>query len=310
MTAFPLRRAIVGLLLAAVIVAAAPPGAAAQAIDRAEAITVALWPEFDRPETLVILRVTLPADVPLPTTVRIPIPPDAPPLTAVAYRDPADGLVNATYQRQEGTAADIVMIETAARELQLEYYEPLTTDGDSRSLAFTWPGGMPTGSFVFEVQQPAGAEAFEITPPATSAAPDSLGITYHRIDLGAQAGDEQPSVEASYRNPTGELTAASMPPEVPLAPPSASAGGAPSLSSILPWLLLGAGIVLIGGGVIYYFRVVRAPEPSSRARHRRAREGRAERTEVDASPVFCHNCGTQASATDRFCRMCGTALRT
>lgn len=304
----PSQRTLLLLGLAVGLALGAPLGAAAQT--SVESITVALWPEFDRPETLVIFRVTLPAEVPLPTTVRIPIPDDAAALTAVAYRDPADGLVNATYEREEGATADVVVVETASREIQVEYYDPLTIDGDGRTVAFTWPGGLPTGAFAFEVQQPIASDSFELIPPATSSSTDSLGLTYHQVDLGPLSGDEQPSVQATYRNPSGTLSAATLPPAEPLAAPSPSSGRVPSLTSVLPWLVLIGGIALIAAGLIYYFRVVRSSDTPARPRHRPARKPRAHGNEVDASPVFCHNCGAQATTSDRFCRMCGTALRT
>lgn len=284
--------------------------ASAQAADRAEAVTVSLWAEFDAPEVLVIVRVSLPADTTLPATVGIPIPAEAPPLTAVAYRDLTGGLVNAAYERQEGEAVDIVVVEAPTTELQLEYYEPLTVNGEARSYTYTWPGGLETSSFVLEVQQPGAAEDFEVSPPPASQSTDSLGLTYHRRDLGSLAASDTPSVSVTYRNPSGQLSADVIPPTGPLATPAPSGGGGVTLTSLLPWLLLAAGVVMIGGGLIYYFRVVRSADRSSRQRHLPSRRPTAETKEVDASPVFCHDCGTQASSSDRFCRTCGTALRT
>jgi rRNA maturation endonuclease Nob1 len=31
--------------------------------------------------------------------------------------------------------------------------------------------------------------------------------------------------------------------------------------------------------------------------------------DLDAAAVFCHVCGSKASASDHFCRSCGTKLR-
>ena len=37
-------------------------------------LEITMWPEFDRPETLVIYQVSLPSDLSLPVEVRIPVP--------------------------------------------------------------------------------------------------------------------------------------------------------------------------------------------------------------------------------------------
>jgi len=49
-----------------------PSTAAAQTASEAEAVTVALWPEYDRAEVLVVYRVLLPETVGLPARVRLP----------------------------------------------------------------------------------------------------------------------------------------------------------------------------------------------------------------------------------------------
>ena len=310
MMSVPRRLRYLWIALVALLFVVLPLAASAQAANRAEVVSVSLWPEFDTPEVLVIVRVSLPGGTTFPATIGIPIPAEAPPLTAVAYRDPTGGLINAAYDRQEGEAADVVVVETPTTELQLEYYEPLAVNGEARSYTYAWPGGLSATSFAFEVQQPAAAQDFAVSPPAASRTTDTLGLTYHRSELGLLAVDDTPSVSLSYRNPSGQLSADAVPPSGPLATPAPSSGGGSfSTTSILPWLILAAGVVMIGGGLIYYFRVVRSDDRPSRPRHRPSRRPTASGIEVDASPVFCHSCGTQASSSDRFCRTCGTALR-
>jgi hypothetical protein len=286
-----------------------PVIASAQAGEDFSGLTVALWPEYDRPEVLVIYRMTLPEDLALPATVRVPIPADAPALTAVAYRDPTSGLINAAYDRQDGDAFDTVSIEASVRELQLEYYDPLPIDGAARNYAFVWPGGATIGDFGFEVQQPLAAESFQMTPSASTTGADPLGMVNYGLDLGAVTPADRPSVSLSYQNPSGGLSADLVQTAGPLATPIPSTGGPLQVTSILPWIFLIAGVILIVGGGIYYLRVVRVGERKPRPRHRPSPASKTS-VEVDASPVFCHNCGAQATASDRYCRACGTPLRT
>ena len=293
--------------MAALLVA--PSAAAAQTASEAEAVTVALWPEYDRAEVLVIYRVLLPATVGLPARVRLPIPADAPELTAAAYRDSSGGLLNADSDRTDGVEADYVEVEALGRELQLEFYMPLPMEGDLRQFGFTWPGSFSADSFEFEIQQPVGAREMVISPASTSQTIDSAGLTYYRLDLGPLTKTARPEVGLTYRKDTSALTVEASAPAGPLATPAPAPQIPIDVQAALPWLLLVAGVALIGGGAIYYLRS-RAEERPSRPRHRPTRGAELAADEVDASPVFCHNCGTQASASDRFCRRCGTALRT
>ena len=286
-----------------------PSAAAAQTVGEAAAVTVALWPEYDRAEVLVIYRVFLPATVGLPARVRLPIPADAPDVTAAAYRDNAGGLLNAVYERLEGEDTDFVEVEAAGLEVQLEFYLPLQVEGDLRQFSFTWPGGLSVESFEFEIQQPVGAQGMEVSPAPTSRTRDAAGLDYQHLALGALTDTTRPEVAFSYRKETTGLSVDAIVPAGPLATPVPAAGRAIEVRPVLPWLLLVAGMVLIGGGAVYYLRT-RAEDRPARPRHRPVRRSEEAVNEVDASPIFCHNCGTQASASDRFCRRCGTTLRT
>jgi hypothetical protein len=177
---------------------------------------------------------------------------------------------------------------------QLEFYLPLRIDGDLRQFDFIWPGGLSTDSFEFEVQQPVGATAMEVSPSPTSQTTDSAGLTYHRLDLGPQTAEARPAVGFRYRKDTAALSAETTGAAGPLATPAPARAASVDVQGALPWLVLLAGLALIAGGVIYYVRT-RADERSSRPRHRPASQPQEKPDEVDASPVFCHNCGTQAA---------------
>jgi hypothetical protein len=296
------------LLLGAVLLLGIPSKAAAQTQTEADSIKVSLWPEYDRSEVLVIYRIALPTTTGLPTQLRLLVPPDAPDLTAAAYRDATGGLLNAAYTRSEGELADVIEVEAAGSEVQLEFYLPLDISGDLRQFSFVWPGGLGARDFAFEVQQPLGAQGMQVDPAASSQTTDSLGLTYHLVDLGALTADDQPEVSFRYDNATSQLSADSAGPPGALATPAPASGRPLDVRVVLPWLLLIAGVGLIGGGVVYFLRS-RSEERPARPRHRTPKPPAEREDRVDASPIFCHNCGTQATAADRFCRQCGTALR-
>jgi hypothetical protein len=306
----PTRHSILrlGLLLGAILLLSRPSIAAAQAASQADSVKVSLWPEYDRSEVLVIYRVVLPATTALPTQVRLLVPADAPDLTAAAYRDASGKLVNAQTTRTEGDAADVVEVQADGKDVQIEFYLPLSVTRDRREFSFAWPGGLSTGDFTYEVQQPLAAQDMQVDPAATSRTTDSLGLTYQQVDLGAQTAADQPEISFSYSNSTSQLSADALAPAGGLATPVPASGTQVDIRGILPWILLIAGVGLIAAGVVY-FVWTRVDERPARPRHRTSRPQSMTTDRVDASPVFCHNCGTQATASDRFCRQCGTALR-
>ena len=296
------------VLLAALTLLANPSAAAAQGPTLADSVTVSLWPEYDRSEVLVIYRVVLPVTTELPSRVSLLVPADTPNLTAAAIRDASGELINAPFTQVDGEQADVVEVVADGTELQIEFYLPLEVAGDLRRFSFIWPGGLATEDFAFEVQQPLGAAELQVEPAATSRTTDSLGLTYHQVDLAAQTAADRPEISFSYNNPTSQLSADSLAPPSGLATPAPASGAPVDIRGLLPWIFLVAGVGLIAAGVVYFLRTRSADRPG-RPRHRAPKAQPMNDGRVDASPVFCHNCGAQATASDRFCRQCGTALR-
>jgi hypothetical protein len=285
-------------------------GAPAQAqsppvIDRLE---VAIWPEYDRPAVLVIYRVELSPDTALPAQITLPIPASAGEPFAVASRTAAGDLLVADSSRQvEGEWANLT-IDVDGPGAQVEYYVDLETTGSQRQYTFTWPGGVELGALAYEVQQPFGVSDLGVTPPgASSVRPD--GLTYIQADLGPQSASASLDISVTYSKSTPGLTIDALQPTGPLEP-AATGGASVGLSAWLPWVVGAAGVLLLGGGALWYWRTnqVGARE-QSRPRRRRARAQPGPPGEIDASPVFCHNCGAQAGVSDHFCRRCGTRLR-
>jgi hypothetical protein len=84
----------------------------------------------------------------------------------------------------------------------------------------------------------------------------------------------------------------------------------PSLSSLVPWVLGAVGVVLLALGGFMVVQMRRSAVAPTRSRRRtRAAAAKPESAAIEASPMFCHNCGSRADASDLYCRRCGTRLR-
>jgi hypothetical protein len=279
------------------------------AIDR---LVVALWPEYDEPAMLVIMRAQLPPDTVLPADITLPIPAEVGEPLAVAYGSADGGLVNAPYTRQAQGDWALITLTSETRSVQVEYYQPLTFSGNERSFSYTWPGGQDLAGLGYEVQHPVGAQAMAIDPAPQSTAPRPDGLLYSFAELGPVPGAETRQIDLRYARDSStlsvDLIAQASP---PVAGPAETAEGGPDVTTWLPFGLgaIGFGLVLAGGG-LYWRSRRRSSADSVRARHRGRRSAQPDSAPaLDASVVFCHSCGTQAAVTDKFCRQCGTRLR-
>jgi hypothetical protein len=273
-------------------------------------LEIDLWPEYDRPEMLVIYRIELSPIVSLPVEVSIQIPAVTGEPNAVAVRDLNGSLLNTPYERQvEGDVATIT-ITAAMPGIQIEYYDPqLTKNGRQRNFEVTWMGNYQIDSLFIQLQQPYDASEVVTVPAATTVSPSSDGLTYHSIDLGPRPAGETTSVSIGYVKETEALSIERL--EVqPVAPLSDSTSGRVNTMDIFPWVLGGLGIVLVVGGVWLYMHMGKQqPQPSKRNRGKRPSTVKSPSSETGDKAIYCHECGKRAGSGDRFCRSCGVKLR-
>ncbi len=276
----------------------------AQDTPRAKSLEVALWPEYDRSEMLVIMRMQLADDVSLPTTVELPIPTRVGEPSAVAKWDPESGPNDQVqWELNEDGEWSTLAIDTDRPGVWLEYYDALTLDGSERSYSFQWPGGFAIGSLRFKVQEPQAAESMLVTGAAEVVVED--GIRYHIVDVGSLNSSESFRVDVSYNNPSGQLTNPAM-----IVRPEETRGSTPDLSAWLPYVIGGFGVLMLALGGILWVRLRREGESgSTRRRHRRTAAGASPSAKDALEQRFCHYCGTRANAEDNYCRSCGTKLR-
>jgi len=80
--------------------------------------------------------------------------------------------------------------------------------------------------------------------------------------------------------------------------------GRVSLNNSLPYIIGGLGVVLIVGGIVYYWQAGRKSFKSPRRRSHAQMEN-----EDLKEDTYCPQCGTRAKTGDRFCRVCGARIR-
>jgi hypothetical protein len=279
-----------------------------------EQLEIALWPEYDRAAVLVIYRVFLAEDTSLPTQVSLPIPEEVGEPFAVAWQDAEEGLIVANYDREVSGDWATISLETESLLIQLEFYQDLSFDGTQRNFSFHWPGGYSAEKLIYELQEPFEASEVNVDPPSTSSGPAADGLNYYRADLGPLFPTSEFTIEFSYVKSSNTLSVDAVAPPVPFptSPSVTPSGGTPDVSEFLPWIVGGAGGLLILVAAVLFIRNRREQSKlKPRRKPRRGGQKPAEQRppELEASPVFCHNCGAKASASDFYCRRCGTQLR-
>jgi hypothetical protein len=303
-----ITRIVILLLMITLLVF--PGGVRAQESPELSSVEVALWPEFDQPTMLVIYRISLPPQTALPVELSLPIPTSAT-VNAVATRQPDGSLLNLPYTDDESGGWTRLVFQATTPEIQVEYYDSeLIKDGSGRHYEYGWAGENAVNSFVIEVQQPVDATEMRISPNLGGGTVGSDGLNYYSSEVGPLAQNQSFKITIDYQKSTDTLSAQSVS-VAPSAPLDDTTSGL-NLSSVLPYILGGLGVLLLGGGAYWYWRS--GQEETSRPKRNRGSRKRSspaiiEETSGAGEHVYCHQCGKRAVQGDRFCRVCGTQLR-
>ena len=318
-----------------------PGSAIAQSTPRLAILTIDVWPEFDRPASvLVIYRGQLAPDMPLPAQVMVRIPASAGAPSAVALPQPGSesAPVNqwldlvATKQVTMTRNGDWIEVSFApiSRLFNLEFYDPLNTVTFDRRYTLIWPGDLVADAVAVNVREPLGAANFQSTPVLPSGVTDDEGLVAHQWVPGGLAAGQPLTLALSYRreDKRTSVEALQLATPVPTQPPVPSLVTAPQS----PWLLivaLVAGLALAAVGVLWYVRSRRAAafRPYEPPRFRHAQGRRSVRTsggtrlrpqprrtvippaETSQEAGFCTQCGKPLRSDDVFCSRCGARIK-
>lgn len=300
-----MRRWYVTLILLVLLLA--PNIVQAQEEVQYDSVLVQLWPEFDKPEMLVMVELTLSSNVILPLDLNFRIPAGAT-IHVVAVGQTRDTVTDqgVVYEtRQEGEWTVLTVDDMSGAAVRIEYYHRLEMQDASRHYTYEWPGDAATASLTVIFQQPADATDLVITPAPVGNSTDANGLEYFQINFPALGIGESATLEADYQKTTSRLSA-SLPEVQPVAPLGSDAQGRISFSSYLPWLVGVAGFLLIIVGLGIGLSYWRGTGRGNAARRRHAPSRTEKASEMAA--LNCPECGHRLQPGDQFCRACGTRL--
>jgi hypothetical protein len=290
----------------------------AQEAPTLESLEVSLWPEYDRPEVLIIYRGQLDAEVALPAAVEIAIPARVGQPTAVAYVDETGQTLNQQYTSRVESDWLIVSFELGTPGFQLEYYDALPIDASGkRTYTFVYTADYPTTALNLEVQEPPTAENFVLDPPADTSVQGANGLVYDLVEAGAMAEGDAREWTFSYTKDDSDLTVAALPQSEASVPTAAVPTAADGVGNSTIWIFLVAFVALVGVGVTGYWlghrtqTASQAVQSSPRRQKRRGsgRGDQAQRNSIVGEARFCHQCGAELRSDSVFCHQCGATVR-
>jgi hypothetical protein len=300
---FTMRKWLLILVMGAMFVL--PSFAFAQSKVAIQSIDVSLWPEYDKSEMLVINHIVLSADTVFPVQLDMRVPADAI-LNTVAVGETSDKVSDQGIEKTTKKDGEwlVISITATGPAIQIEYYDPgLKKDGNLRSYTYRWLSDYDATGFMAIFQVP-----FDATEFKSSLALQDDGVhpadnlQYYFSNAGNVPAGKVFTFDVNYQKPTDALSVSHL--EIQPVAVDENTSGRVSLNNYLPYIIGGFGVILIAGGLVYYWQSGRSGLKKSRRRPRT----RADREETE-SDVYCAQCGTRARGGDRFCRICGSRIR-
>lgn len=281
-----------------------PSHAAAQGGIKLDLMSIDLWPEYDQPSMLVIKQFVVSPETSLPATVTLRFPTEANLRAVAVERD--DALFNKDFSgpAEQGDWQAITINVDSYELHRIEYYQPLTRDGNTRQFQYQWFGDYYVEEFAVSILLPADSTELTTYPilQNTTTTEDGSAISGTVMKSDLKMGNSF-RFELEYERTSDTLIDSSQSNEIqPSDPVSENTPGRVSITN-LPLIIGAFGLALIGIALFSYWRSTQSSENKPRRRRHQARDDAREQE-------YCHECGARANPGDRFCRTCGSRLRT
>lgn len=284
-----------------------PSTAGAEGAPKLDSLNVELWSEYDQPSMLVINQFVVSQDTPLPASVTLRFPKDGN-LVAVATENNDGKLYTKDFAppAEQGNWQTVTINVESYQPHRIEYYQPLTRDGNKREFKYQWFGDYYVKQFNVMILIPADSTELITSPVLQSTSTSNDGLltlgTVTKNDMKVMSSFQ---FDLQYQRTSIALTNPDAADQVqPSQPVGKNTPGRVSITN-LPWIIGGFGLALIVIALFSYWRSTQSSEEKPlRRRHRKEAEAASE------EEAYCHECGTRAHAGDRFCRTCGSRLRT
>ncbi len=297
-----MRKWLVFILLLGSI--ASPTTAGAQAGTKLASINIEFWSEYDRPSMLVIYEFVVSQNTSLPTTVTLRFPKEGNLIAVAVERE--GKLFDRPFDppEEQGNWQTITLNVETYETHHIEYYQPLSRDGNKRLFKYQWFGDYYVKRFDIAVLVPADSTEIVTSPSLSATQISANGLhRFGEISQGEMKMGQSFEFDLKYERTSDALANPNQTDQVqPSEPIGPDTPGRVSVNR-LPWLIGGMGLALIIIALWAYWRSTQSSEHKPRRRRApHVQEGKD-------GQIYCHECGARANPGDRFCRTCGSRLR-
>jgi len=288
-------------------------------------LRLSIWPEYDDPRVLIMLRGEMTPRQAFPASITLPIPKGAEIIGAGMISEQNELLLH-PHQVLPGDTQDTLQLNLPVPRFFVEfYYNPFTTSGAEKRFVYPAPTTYPIELFEVDIQQPLKATAFTLDPAPMERMTDNQGFTYHQLtyrDVGK--GQSQIFTIAYIKTVTTPSVSKQQPTPQPTEKARTRSDNTLVVLSILAGaILLFAGCAwLIQRSPRQHMPTTTAPAPSVTMSDTllallRDDAQPQETARADVPPMlpqtqainFCANCGRKLLPDDRFCSGCGKPIK-
>ena len=282
------------------------PVAAPPADLRIARLQLSIWPEYDDPRVLLIIRGELAPGVTFPTHVTLPVPKEAELIGAGMISELGELLLH-PHRIIPGGASDTLEIDLPAPRFFAElYYDPFEGSGDVKRFTYTFEAPYPIAQLDIDLQKPYTASEFVTEPPAMAQESEGRDTTYHRFAYRDVAAGQPTTFTVSYVKTDPQ-------PSVPKAADAPAASPAPQGPQdrmlIYAGILAGVTAAYVLAAILwtgYQRRHAAVTPPETPPRPLPAPSDPP--SDAPAAANFCSHCGRALDADYAFCPGCGHAV--
>lgn len=268
-------------------------------------LRLAIWPEYDDPRVLVMLRGEMVASSAFPTHITLPIPKEAEVIGA-GMVSAQDELLLHPHQVIPGEMNDTLELNLPAPRFFVElYYNPFATRDVEKRFTYTFTAPYPIEQLEVDIQKPYEATNFVTEPQAMKRDTDSRGGEYHRFTYQDITAGESQAFTIAYAK-TSDRPSVSKQQAAPSAEPPSPA---PMNNTMVAFGLLAGVALLYAGGAFFWKGYQRRRETVTPVQERRS-QPQATRQSSDQllESSYCSNCGRKLQSEHAFCPGCGQSL--
>lgn len=290
---------IILLSITPLALAAGDPAASDTALSMAH-LHLSIWPAFDDPRVLVILRGEMTPQDAFPTHITLPLPKGAEIVGAGLVTEQNELLLH-PHRIIPGTEQDTLDLNLPSPRFFLEFYYNPLAPGVEQQFTYRLSPPYAIERLEVDIQQPRHATHFAIEPQPMRYSTDEQGLRYAWFVYRNVQPQDKPTFHISYiQSAPGPSVVKQPSPLAAVSPPPAPA---PSMLRAFGILL---GAAAIGSACVWLFTRYQRRHPNAPLAH--LPTPHASQPPVATPANFCSSCGGKLKPEHRFCPACGRQL--